>query len=458
MHTKTLLITLVTGLFLAADLSGETATAGATTDEEILALRQALQTQQAVINELQGQMAMLRSQLDNMENTRAAGTGESSIELPSTATSQSASASVAKSSPDISFEHKGWAFEIYGYIKLDAAYDTQRVFNGDFARYVMPRTSGDDNQLSITARQTRLGLKIQGPEWESWTPGGRIEVDFYGDYNSSTPLPRLRLAYAQMENEEWLIRAGQDWDALSVVLPRTLNFATYANQGALWSRRPQVKAQWNNTHENGKLSITGAIAQAVSTDIDGGGQPDGSDSGVPNFEGAIAYTWNISDEWVLMTALSGQWGQVAIDQTSGTESVFDTYAGMFTATLDWNKQIKLLGSVWYGTNLGSFNGGIGQTINLTQDVPIRARGGWIQLQTFPWSDLNWNIAFGIDDPLDSDLSTGMRSINLNASTSIYYQLTSYLTLGIEYSYMQTGYMNQPDASNNRIQTSVIFEF
>lgn len=440
-------------LWAVAQASAQPAAAGSSVDSEIAALREALQAQQAVINELQGQVTQLQGKLNEVEARHVAIVPPDTINIV-----QSPSEALPLPDPDASFRHKDWSFEVYGYIKVDAAYDTHRVLNGDFARYVMPETFGADNQLSITARQTRLGLKIDGPEWDDWSPAARIETDFYGDASASTPTLRLRLAYAQLEKEDWLIRAGQDWDALTVALPRTVNFATYANHGALWSRRPLVKAKWNHASDTGKLSVTGAIAQAVSADIDGGGQPDGSDSGVPNLEGAIAYTWNFDDDWSLMTALSGQWGREAFDQPFGGERVFDSYAGMFTTTLDWSDRAKLLGSVWCGANLASFNGGVGQSVNLRLGEPIRARGGWVQLQTYFWDDLNWNLAFGVDDPIDSDLNPGMRSYSLNASTSAFYQLTSYLTLAAEYSYMQTGYENRPNADNHRIQTSAIVEF
>lgn len=423
--------------------------------EDIAALRDMLRAQQAIIEELQGQVQKLSSQLDTVESRHVAINPPEQINVV-----ESAGDALPLPPPpvDASFRHHDWSFEVYGYIKVDAAYDTHCVFNGDFARYVLPEAVCNDNQLNITARQTRLGLKVLGPQWEGWTPGARIETDFYGDYTSSTPTLRLRLAYAEMEKDDWLIRAGQDWDALIVALPRTVIFATYANHGALWSRRPLIKAQWGQPLDDGKLTITGAVAQAVSADIDGRGQPDGSDSGVPNLEGALTYDWQINDEWSLLTGLSGQWGQAAFDQPFGGETVYDTYAGMFTAVIDWKEKAKLLGSFWYGANLGGFNGGIGQTVNLFKGRAIRARGGWVQLQTFPWEDFNWNLAFGIDDPLDSDLSPGMRDFSLNASTSIYYQLTPYLTLAAEYSFMQTGYSGLPTADNNRIQTAAIVEF
>lgn len=440
-------------LAVATSVAGASVALAGSVEDEIAALKQALEAQQAVIQQLRGQVAQLEGKLGESASRPVAVTPPQQIDIQ-----QSAGEPLPPVQDELSFRHHDWGFEVYGYVKVDAAYDTQCTYNGDFARYVLPEACCDDNQLSITARQTRLGFNVNGPVWDGWRPAAKIETDFYGNASGSTPELRLRLAYAQMEREGWLIRAGQDWDALTVALPRTVNFATYANQGALWSRRALIKAQWTQADDHGKLQITGAVAQAVSADIDGGGQLDGQDSGVPNLEGAIAYTWNIDADWTLLTAVSGAWGQEAFDQPLGGERVFDGYAGMFTASLDWRDQAKLLGAAWYGANLGSFNGGIGQTVNLFKGEAIRARGGWVQLQTFPWEDFNWNLAVGIDDPLNDDLNPGMRNFNLNASTSVYYQVTSYLTLMAEYSFMQTGYQGLPTADNNRFQTAAMVEF
>ena len=56
--------------------------------------------------------------------------------------------------------------KLYGYVKLDASYDTRQIDAGNFARWV-ENTAAENGYLSITARQTRLGLSLKGPETES---------------------------------------------------------------------------------------------------------------------------------------------------------------------------------------------------------------------------------------------------------------------------------------------------
>ncbi|WP_309382082.1 hypothetical protein [Cerasicoccus frondis] len=448
---KALLLALM-GMFGACSLwAGESA-------DELAELRAMLEAQQKVIGELTQEVKSLKGELATVRE------GYVSVEPPTNpsavvaANEQLAPPPVKPLDPDLSFTHHDWRFEVYGFVKFDIAYDTHSVFNGDFVRYVYPEGPRSDSQLSLTARETRLGLKINGPQWDGWRTGARIETDFYGNYSSSTPALRMRLAYAEMEKGNWLFRAGQDWDAVTVALPRNVNCGSFAYQGAIWSRRPLLKAQWQDEVGPGNLKITGALASAVSGDIDGGGTPDGMDSGVPNTELAIAYDIDLAEDWTLTTAVSGMYGQEAFDTLGGGETDYDQYVGMFTGVLNWKNHAKLLGAVWSGTDLGSFNGGVGQTVNLAKGTSIDSWGGWVQLQTFPWEDINWNIGAGIDNPRDADLSPGMRKFNTTATTSIFYKLTPYLTIAGEYSYLTTGYVGLPTADSQRFQGSVIVEF
>ena len=71
--------------------------------------------------------------------------------------------------------------KIYGYVKLDASYDTQRRSAGDLMYYVLPEVNEDkDNEFNMTAKETRLGLDIKAPEVGSVKTTGKIETDFYG--------------------------------------------------------------------------------------------------------------------------------------------------------------------------------------------------------------------------------------------------------------------------------------
>jgi hypothetical protein len=50
----------------------------------------------------------------------------------------------------------------YGYIKLDASFDSAMTNDGDYVYVVLPYAEGEeDDEFNMTAKQTRLGLKLR---------------------------------------------------------------------------------------------------------------------------------------------------------------------------------------------------------------------------------------------------------------------------------------------------------
>jgi FlaG/FlaF family flagellin (archaellin) len=84
---------------------------------------------------------------------------------------------------------------IYGYIKLDASYDSAMTNDGDFAYIVLPYVGGqEDDEFNMTAKQTRLGVKFDGGGSDAVAVSGVIELDFYGSSSENKPNPMLRKA------------------------------------------------------------------------------------------------------------------------------------------------------------------------------------------------------------------------------------------------------------------------
>ena len=90
--------------------------------------------------------------------------------------------------------------KLYGYLKLDASYDTQRTSAGDLMYYVLPEVNDQkDDEFDMTAKETRFGLDLKGPEANSVKTTGKLETDFYGSGGSAnSPNLRLRLAYLDL--------------------------------------------------------------------------------------------------------------------------------------------------------------------------------------------------------------------------------------------------------------------
>ena len=72
-------------------------------------------------------------------------------------------------------DEQKYRFKLYGYIKLDAAWDDSRVSVGDFARWVIDETVNEnDSEFNMTARQTRLGANIFAPRYGDMETSGHV--------------------------------------------------------------------------------------------------------------------------------------------------------------------------------------------------------------------------------------------------------------------------------------------
>jgi len=216
----------------------------------------------------------------------------------------------------------------------------------------------------------------------------------------------------------------------------------------------------------GKTKFTAKVAAArtIGEDLDGGGQDDGADSGAPTFQ------YNALVETPLMTSkaskfsFSGLIGRETLDTTVSNkvatidENNYNVWAVIGSAFLPLHQKVALQGTLWTGANLDTYYGGIGQGINIIKQTAIGAKGFWVQIVTDPTEKLNWNLGYGLDDPDNDDLNKGNRARNNSIFTSLYYKLTTAVTVGIEYINMTTAYVQGDDATDNRCQGSMIYKF
>lgn len=352
---------------------------------------------------------------------------------------------------------------LYGYVKLDAIYDSQRANNGNQARFVLPDSGqGDDDVFSLTARQTRLGLRISAPVRDEWKANGRLEIDFYGSGGENAGEPRTRLAYLSLNNGTWEFLAGQDYDTWNMVLPKTNNFATGGFHGTLWSRRAQARATRTWSLDDGSaLAGSLGIARNVGLeDIDnvGDGLDGGEDSGLPIFQWNLLYTTGL-ETGKARFSIGGQYGEEEVER-SPTDREADFITSMLMASFDFplTPALGLSGAVWTGENLGGFQGGIGQRINLLRNTEIAASGGWLQAHLQAHEDLLFNLSYGIDNPVDSDLNRGGRSRNSTLYANVFWNFLPSTSWILEYQYLKTDYKESASASNNRWQSALLMKF
>ena len=158
--------------------------------------------------------------------------------------------------------------QFYGYIKLDAAWDSSGVFPGDYVLYTREGREGDD-EFNLTAKQTRLGFKIQGPNAGNMKSSGVVEADFYGAAGAENKANvLLRHAYMTFDwpQSKFSILAGQTSDVISPLLPNTLNYTVLWDAGNIGYRHPQVRlTQQLQVRDDMTLELAGAISRRSAT-------------------------------------------------------------------------------------------------------------------------------------------------------------------------------------------------
>ena len=359
--------------------------------------------------------------------------------------------------------------QIYGYLKLDMAYDSQSTApKGDFAFYVLPELNGEkDAQFHMGARESRLGLNLFGPDVGAWKTTGKLEMDFYGGDKANSYNPRMRLAYVDAAHSSGLsFRLGQDWDTFCEVTPRIVNFAYLADVGALGLRRPQARAtQEIKLGENTKIVAKLAAAQTVGEDLDGGGFDDGADADFPSAQFNLALHQQLwVEKKMARIGVSGHYGQETLDGstsnvvTSLDATDYDTWSVQGSVFLPLCNVLAVQGNIWQGENLDTYYGAIGQGVNMTLGQEIAAVGGWAQLLYDPTDKLGFGLGYSIDNPDDEDLNAGMRTKNEQEFVNVAYKFTLALTGLAEYTHMVTDYAEQNDATDDRVQVAMKYAF
>ncbi len=364
----------------------------------------------------------------------------------------------------------GFTFKPYGYIKLDASYDDSRTNYGNFVIYV-PNESAykNDNEFNMTARQTRVGMYLLAPDYVGWKAKGRIEIDFYGDgsqRHENKPEPMLRHAYLDLFRGNVAVIAGQTSDVISPLVPETLNYTVAWGAGNIGYRRPQLRLTYTRPFD-ATSTLTMALAAARSTgtineDLDLDTENDGEDAGFPTIQGRLGLSTRLFTERNSVFGFSGHWGKEEIDWGNviprGRQVRVKSWSMNGDLVFPLSPCMELTGEAFLGYNLDDYFGGILQGVDPITREPIKDVGGWAQLSYKPNDQWKYNLGFGIDDPHNSDLSNGMRARNTVIFANVLFTLISPVTLGLEYSYWDTEYINLSSGVDNRLHGSVIYNW
>jgi hypothetical protein len=360
--------------------------------------------------------------------------------------------------------------QIYGYLKFDAAYDSSRIDNGDYAKWVDPQNlNNHDDQFSMTARETRLGVMMNAPGNGRVKTSGRVEIDFYGGDSENKPNPMMRHAYLKLDwpAEKFSIIAGQTSDVISPLVPTTVNYSVCWWVGNIGYRRPQFRLTKEiSLDRDVDLKLEGAVARTIGR-ADAVAAPNGTesgeDAGFPSVQARAGVTMPLYGPKPTTMGVSGHWGQEEYDTNAGGgHRDFTSWSLNFDLTQPVCEKVAIKGELFTGQDLDAYLGGIGQGVTTSvgpnQYKEVESSGGWIAASLGPYDDIRYNVGVSMDDVDRGTVNNGARTQNRSIFGNMFCPLTKHVDWALELSHWRTEYRGSGDGDSVRVQTALYYRF
>jgi hypothetical protein len=310
----------------------------------------------------------------------------------------------------------------------------------------------DQETVSIHARQSTLGAAFAGPQFGGFQSGGLVLAMLYNDGVIVDRYGFLPLqAYGELKNEQWRFAAGLQFDVFNPGTPTVLPFSVLSasgNSGNAFRGQLRVERHWHPS-QSVQWTMQAALSEPVSSTIDPLFRVS-EDNGWPNIEGRIALGIG-EPELVGLEAkrpfeigISGVGGQLRTTEPLVRQVVADVWG--IGADFRWklSPHFGVAGEFYTGQGLGTYGGAILQNINVDTATPanstlqaIRSTGGWLETFVYWTPCLHSHVGYGVDDPLDRDVSATQRSQNSTIFANLIWDLNQTFRIGFEFTWRET---------------------
>jgi hypothetical protein len=358
------------------------------------------------------------------------------------------------------------------------------VDNIDFPQIATPgdvlSTSGS---FGASLRQSQIGIEAYGPTIAGARTSADVQFDFSGGFPEvsngvSFGVMRLRTGTIRFDWQDTSVVAGQDslfFAPLSPTSFATLAVPALAYSGKLWGWTPQVRIEHRFVlSDSSSVSVQGGILDSLSGEVPPGvpeREPSwGENSGQPAYAARVAFSHKLLGQDVIV-GLGGYYGR----QDWGFHRGIDGWSGMADVTLPLGEKFEFTGEFYRGRALGGLSGGIGQSViwngpltdTGTDIYGLNSIGGWAQLKYKATSKLQFNGAFGQDNPFASQLrDDGGNEVlygapltkNQSGFVNFIYQPRSDIVLSLEYRKIRTYFLDTGSNSANVVNFSVGYIF
>ena len=347
----------------------------------------------------------------------------------------------------------------YGILWFNMAWESQRTNVGDFTLFVLSPDDRPGDAFHVNARSTRLGINVSGPRvpcLRCAPSGGKVEIDFWGQFagGENKPGVLLRHAYWEVKDDTFRLLGGQTWDVISPLYPGTLMYSVGWGGGNIGYRRAQLRYERYLAFSDVFLvTAQGALAADLFSELSA--NVAGDHAGWPVLQSRVGATLGPRGAGCLpiTCGVSGHVGEQEFLFDTGDpndDATARTWSLNVDVRIPITHRLGIQGEFFTGENLGAYLGGIVQGINTTTGEPIRATGGWVDLW-YDWTPcLHSHVGYSVDDPLDRDVNNG-RIYNDFFFVNLSRNLTKDFLVGVEYTSWETLYDQKADGTSDRIE-------
>ena len=312
-------------------------------------------------------------------------------------------------------------------------------------------------------RQSEFGFEAFGPEIGGARTTANIQFDFGGGFPNAPNgitfgLARLRTGTIRFDWGRTSIVAGQDALFISPLAPTSL--ASIAEpalsySGELWSWTPQIRVEHRlDLSDSSRVLLQAGILESLSGEAPTSeyrrSPQIGQTTRQPGYAARASWTHGIQGKPFTV----GGGGYYA-RQDWGLSRKVDAWA----ATTDWDfalaPKFDLSGEFYRGRAVGGLGGGIGGSILLSGPIDdpstvvrgLDSMGGWSQLKFRATSKVEFNGAFGQDNPQAGEVrnsSAGQQNYfsawlarNQTSLVNVVYHPRSDVVMSLEYRHLRT---------------------
>jgi hypothetical protein len=361
-----------------------------------------------------------------------------------------------------------------GIVLFNLFSNTGSVDNADIPSLALPSAPGaSGGSFGGTLRQSQLGFAVTGPSFAGARTSADIRFDFGGGF-SGVPngvnygLAWLRTGTVRLDWANTSVIAGQDGLFFSPLSPTSFasqSIPALAYAGNLWSWTPQVRVEHRIALSNDSSFVT---QFGILDNLDG--EPPatsayrvpqaGESSRQPAYATRVAWSRTIFGQPLTIGA-AGYYGR----QNYGFNRNVDAWAGMTDANLPLSRMFALSGKFYRGRAVGGLSGGLGTSVLVSGDLTtasttvqgLNSAGGWAQFKFQPRSTLEFNVAYGEDNPLagvpylpNGGTYAVYLARNQGSLANVIFRPRSDLLFSAEYHYLKTFSIGAPDNTASQV--------